>query len=759
MQLSSCIEQIEKIARTPYQDILFINANNFEQFKEIRDHFAVGNMVNVADNMRDDLPQLEEIIDMIDNSKEIMFVEGVSAYARFLGQKTLRDVIRQLINSQLHNAVILLYQCEDILRELINKDLRCERQIFLVDGQNSALPVVTFVDAKIASVLSQPCCHGLSALIKIIESGKEEHYYVESRFSKSNFSESVYLLEEISSYFEIIRLDYLPVLSQVDKELVTDACWKHISQGCRKYGSFYGFFKDKIGDPANIDLFLANWSKYKPEDRALIFVLLKTSPGLSKNRCLKIAIEASKTIDELLIQVYKSILQFKYKDIDFWHNYDERKSLISAIGHNEHVANLFCGFIDDLGICALYYLTDLTKVERKQIIKLISKYHQNIKYNELLDVVKRTYKDLFEYLSPYDYGNDFLTKYFNSYKRYKVENNASEEFLKIVDKEGRERNYNLWLPTRSEKVRNLKKANSILYFVDALGVEYLSYIANRASEHGMMINATICHSNLPSITEYNKEFIDEFKSAGAEVVSDIKQLDEIKHSGTQEYNYSKSPLPSYLADELSVINDVIEKINSSLGVDYERAYIISDHGASRLAVIKRNETKWEMANKGKYCGRCCEVADGVIDEPNEYMTQENGFWVLANYDMIKGGRPGTVEVHGGATLEEVCVPIIEFTRLPENIRIDVTTPLIQIGFKIKPLLKFVSNTRLSNISIIVEGKQLKAVTNDDRKFSVELQGFRREKEYSFDVLSNNNPICKGLKFRLQAAGMSDNDLL
>lgn len=40
-------------------------------------------MVNVADNMRDDLPQLEEIIDMIDNSKEIMFVEGVSAYARF----------------------------------------------------------------------------------------------------------------------------------------------------------------------------------------------------------------------------------------------------------------------------------------------------------------------------------------------------------------------------------------------------------------------------------------------------------------------------------------------------------------------------------------------------------------------------------------------------------------------------------------------------------------------------------------------------
>lgn len=759
MQLSLCIEKIEKITRTSECDILFVNANNFAQFRDIREHFAVGNIVNVADNMGDNLPQLEEIIGMIDNSKKVMFVEGVSAYARFLGQKALRDVIKQLLNSQLHNAVILLYQCEDILRDLINKDLRCERQIFLVDGERSALPTVTFVDTKIARTLSQSCCHKICALIKIIESGEKEHYYVESRFSKNNFTESVYPLEDITSDFEIVKLDYLPTLEQSDVGLISDDSWKYISQGCRKYGSFYGFFKNKIGDPANIDLLLANWSKYKPEDRVLIFILLKTSPGLSKNKCLKIAIEATKTIDELLIQVYKSILQFNFKDGDFWLAYEERKSLLAALGINEHVANSFCGLIDDLGDCGLYYLTDLTKVERKQIIKLISKYHQNIKYSELLNILKNTYKGLFEYLSPFDYGDDFLTKYFNSYKRYKVENRVSEEFLEVVDKEGKKRNYNLWFPTRSEKVRGLEKVNSVLYFVDALGVEYLSYIANRAASCGMMINATICHSNLPSITEYNKEFINEFKNAGAEVIENIKQLDQIKHSGAQEYNYSKSPLPTYLADELTVINDVIEQINSSLGVNYERAYIISDHGASRLAVIARNETKWEMVNKGKNCGRCCEVADGVIDTPNEYMIQENGFWVLANYDIIKGGRPGTVEVHGGATLEEVCVPIIEFTRLPENIRIDVATPLIRIGFKLKPVLKFVSNTRLSNVSIVIEGKQFKATSDNDVKFSVELEGFRREKEYTFDVLSNNNPISKGLKFRLQATGMSDNDLL
>ena len=49
-----------------------------------------------------------------------------------------------------------------------------------------------------------------------------------------------------------------------------------------------------------------------------------------------------------------------------------------------------------------------------------------------------------------------------------------------------------------------------------------------------------------------------------------------------------------------------EKIDADITSTYERAYIISDHGASRLAVLKHSETKWEMLNKGEHCGRCCK---------------------------------------------------------------------------------------------------------------------------------------------------------
>jgi hypothetical protein len=153
------------------------------------------------------------------------------------------------------------------------------------------------------------------------------------------------------------------------------------------------------------------------------------------------------------------------------------------------------------------------------------------------------------------------------------------------------------------------------------------------------------------------------------------------------------------------------------------------------------------------------VSDNVIDEPNEFMTMDNGYWVLANYDMFKGARPGTVEVHGGATLEEVVIPIIEITKNPENLHIDVITKIVEAGYKKKQILKFVSNYPINNISVRINAKTYLAVSTDGLHFDAEIPDIKREKEYLFDVLSNNNILQRDLKFRLKTAGMSENDLL
>ena len=77
------------------------------------------------------------------------------------------------------------------------------------------------------------------------------------------------------------------------------------------------------------------------------------------------------------------------------------------------------------------------------------------------------------------------------------------------------------------------------------------------------------------------------------------------------------------------------------------------------------------ANQGEHSGRCCPKNE--IDEKPDFAIEENDYWILANYDRFRGGRKSDVEVHGGASLEEVLIPIIEITPKKDNIEITLIT--------------------------------------------------------------------------------------
>ncbi len=763
MQVESCIEKIEKRnhKNKSNQRILFVNVNNGIDMKRIREHFEFGyKFINVATKRNeDDMPVLDEVLGIIESAQEVVFVEGISAYLRFGGIKQMRTVLNQLLNMQSSSkAVVLLYQCDDILQDIIKKDPRLDNVLF-VDGDKQVLPKIIFVNDKIVSSLNSNVISGLSLLIQKIETGETAEIYVNSRFLRDDFQDSLYVIEEMNSFFEIVKKEFLPTFSIEDEYLLNEEQWRIFAEGCKKNGGLEGYFYKVIGETNSLELYVNNWTKLSEEKKVLLYIMLKVNTNKCNNTALKIAVGNCKKISNLQIQVYKSIFNYNVQAKDYWYKYDERKLLLSAIGVSEHYANEYCNIVESMGVKGLYLLTDLTRAERKLTIKLISLHGSEIDKKNLLGILKYTYKDLWSYLKKYDYKIKEINGYFNEYKWLKVLNLISPEFAERVKKEAVERNFYRILPRRSEQLNKLEKKNTILYFLDAMGVEYLSYIAQKAAELQLMMNVTLCRSEIPSITSINKEFVDVFRQANADVVDNIKDLDKIKHSGALEYNYSKSPYPTYLADELAIISDVLEKINANIGSSYERAYIISDHGASRLAVLQKSETKWEMVNRGEHCGRCCKKSDNVIDSPNKFMTEDNDYWVLASYDLFKGGRQGTVEVHGGATLEEICVPIIEFTRMPENINIEVLTKIVKTGYKIKPILEFVANCKLHNVKVIIGEREYIAESKDDLYFSVELQGIRMEKEYIFEVEADNNIRIEELKFRLKSSGMVDNDIL
>jgi len=63
----------------------------------------------------------------------------------------------------------------------------------------------------------------------------------------------------------------------------------------------------------------------------------------------------------------------------------------------------------------------------------------------------------------------------------------------------------------------------------------------------------------------------------------------------------------------------------------------------------------------KHGGRCCVWKEGLSAVSPYASDNENDYCVLANYDRFEGGKYTGVELHGGATLEEVVVPIIRLS--------------------------------------------------------------------------------------------------
>ncbi len=57
--------------------------------------------------------------------------------------------------------------------------------------------------------------------------------------------------------------------------------------------------------------------------------------------------------------------------------------------------------------------------------------------------------------------------------------------------------------------------------------------------------------------------------------------------------------------------------------------------------------------------------------------KKNGYIVLADYGRFKGSRAANVEVHGGASLEEVVVPVITLSLKDSSIEIKVVDTVIK----------------------------------------------------------------------------------
>lgn len=763
MTLDDCIKRVEKYLSSNDTQPLFVNVQNINDFIKFKQHFNLGNnkFKQAKDYCKkDENPQMDSLLNDLKHLHGNIFLTGFTTHFKLLGEDELKNYLSNLIHFSTTSChiLVLCYQCKDYLIDFIKSDIRLKRIICTVDGNKTLKPNLIFFTSKIFSVGNNIIIDGIENIADAIETSNNNVLYIKTKKRKASYPNALYNISEPEAFEILCQKDSQTNL--LDINYGTQEQWEYALNEISKYSSWASYFTHEFGNCNNLHLIASNWNNFDDNKKWLYFIALKLFKS-KNNWCLNIAAKNADCVDSLIRYAFRSILNLDWKDKTFLYKYNERKKLLISFGNPDSEVKDYCSIVKSKQQDAIYYLTDNTYTEKKLIFEFLNTYSEKFTYKDISEILKNIYPDLYAYLQKFDFGNELLTNYFQDYKYQKVINKIFSKFEELVEKQARERKYNLILPSRSEKIEAIEKEDTYLYFIDAMGVEFLSFILRKCEQKNLFVNITICRCELPSITSFNKEFIEVFEKGGSILIPNkngIKDLDNIKHNNQNDYNYQYSNLPIHLIRELEIIDKILSEIKDNLiKGNCLRAVIISDHGASRLAVISQKENKWEMVSKGKHSGRCCPKSE--IDEQPTCATEENGFWVLANYDRFKGGRKADIEVHGGATLEEVVIPIIEITSVAQDVEIEILTPCIKFStMKKNAVIKFFSKTKLNNASVAIGNKFYKAEIKDNQIYVVKIVDLKKAGDYEVDVYSNGNKIKSGLKFTAKKEGFEENEL-
>ena len=612
-----------------------------------------------------------EAADKADNS----VVWGISQSSMLKGEEALVSDLRRIIDRSVRGHVfVVLTHCSGLLDKYFARDPRRDRRIVVVDGKRCDLPTIRFVrkgdDCDGAHV------DGMKGLLKKLEDMSGESMArnpvisVVMPYDAELFGRSKYAIQDHGDVFVVLVDKYVEIKRVADKSWASCEQWEWLRGQSKSHADFSSLVAQRWGSTRDlcqqIDDVFHNQSS---NERWLLWLAMRVF-GEGSGTYLGFSLDQTTSCEAWIRRVYHALADVARSDDRFESFFAQRLELLKLLPANSTEMQFYCQSVAErYGKDAVYYLSDSTDHERRQWMKTIDE--NDWTDAEIEKAIAHASRELSYYIEPFVFDSynshlkndnislaDDLTYYFNRYKYQKIRNCIDDDFIEYVDKYAIERPYNK-LRCRSAVTRTIDKEGVQAYFIDALGAEHLGYIQAKCREYGMISDIQIVRCELPSITSINKEFKERFETR------DVKELDDLKHHSTI-YLYERCQLPIHLFEELKVIDKELRNIRDLLrSHGAQKAVIFSDHGASRLAVIYKHENeKIELEEKGKHSGRCCRCEQN----PNlDQAAYENGWAVLANYERFKGGNKAQVEVHGGASLEEVVVPIVTLTLRPEKV--------------------------------------------------------------------------------------------
>ncbi|MBR2520312.1 MAG: BREX-4 system phosphatase PglZ [Selenomonadaceae bacterium] len=573
----------------------------------------------------DTFPDPDEFIDTLKTVEKNALCFGLGEYVFFTANE---NILRTLQDRNFNRKIIFICRgIANLLESLADADFK-----FRTNNICKIAGVRKFSVVKFGANIDVPTdAKNFSELLKLMESGKCDSLSVKTNLPLAK-------VKEINTFYDAIKNREPRFTFRAD--VLDEEQWREyfLDDKCdgfppEHWRTFAAGFKNKFANSYLQYVFSisANYEAYRQN---LFFALLEVT-------------------DEKIFGEFYPLRKTAVKNISAQYvaEYLERLKNFAA------------------GSNAIKFLTDNTAEERRAMIQAVQGKEK------IPAIFKQNFSAMEDYLTDYDFGDEEITRYFRRYKKIKVCNVDDADFKNLVQKFAVERPANKFETRRA--ILDRADDTAKLYWLDALGVEFLSYIQARASQNGLSVRIEIARAELPTLTSQNKNFYDDWRGDKFDKNS---KLDELKHSPEQFDASGKCSAPTYIDDEFKIIDEVISEIKIALAQQaIAKIILTSDHGASRLAVMYGRENKHKINSVGEHAGRCCPISE--CDEKPNFATEENGRWVLANYDRFSGGRLDSVEVHGGATLEEILVPVIEFSLQGAKITVEPSPEKISASSK------------------------------------------------------------------------------
>lgn len=298
---------------------------------------------------------------------------------------------------------------------------------------------------------------------------------------------------------------------------------------------------------------------------------------------------------------------------------------------------------------ALKYVTVLTLSERHLLIEWLGQ--QKIERER----IKELFPELYYYTAPLELGleeeNTWINAYFNAYRQSKIANGHTTQLVQLIkEKNASVVSFELW-KNHFKTVKTLlhgRRDIDVFYWIDGLGVDWIPFIVHVIEQRkvdGVYLNEIhIGTAQLPTITSVNKSKLEELAPNALHKIGDI-----------DAYAHTAKCFPNYIVEEMAKVKTAVE--SALAHYNEKKIAFVSDHGISYLA---QYGTGLNLAGiHAEHAGRCASSEKGKILQDDQYMIVDDGQTICSlNHNSLSSKTPLGQGAHGGATPEEVLVPII-----------------------------------------------------------------------------------------------------